>query len=88
MKNPTRAALNALHASIDTDYANPKKRSEALSECTAALFEKRDALSNEASADDALTAEALASPAVKAVVDAEKQRIRDQVKAAPKPTAG
>ncbi len=78
MKNPTRAALNALLASIDTDYANPKKRNEALAECTAALFEKRDALSNEASADDALTAQALETPAVKAVVDAEKQRIRDQ----------
>lgn len=88
MKNPTRAALDSLLASIDGDYANPRKKSEALAECVAALYAKRDQLSDEAAADNALTTEALASPAVKAVVDAEKQRIRDQVKAAPKPTAG
>lgn len=85
MKNPTRAALDSLLASIDGDYANPKKKSEALAECVEALFAKRDALSNESAADDTLTVEALANPAVKAVVDAEKQRIRDQK--APKPTA-
>lgn len=87
MKNPTRAALDSLLASIDGDYSNPKKKSEALAECVEALFAKRDAISYEAAAEDALTSEALASPAVKAVVEAERQRIRDRVASAPKPVA-